>query len=357
MKLTFFYLDSLPFPPDSFGMFIRDCKQFINLKRLSNCKDDDGIVLIEEKHWRTEETLVYELIKKYAYNKNLLFMLCDTSEGYPTKFLYYPFFDFLKECGIDKHRRLFMYNNALHTTSVKECETFYSIYYPSFLYEFAQISSQPKIKKDSVGKYDFSCFNRKSKNHKVETVKEIVNRSLNCATTFDFFNDIDYTHSSFLKLDSLREGSYLHDESYFLGKVNICTESEFYNTKHPKSSSDAEHQWGDMIHLTEKVFRNIAFGIPYVLISSKNSINEIKRLGFKTFDSMIDESYDSSDDSVRIKLALNAANDLLNQYNTTELNDILDYNKRKILKYSTDFDFFNSQLLEPLKKHINNLDN
>ena len=354
MNLTFFYLDSILKEHDAWGMFIRDCKQFINLKRLSKVEGEIGIVLIEESDWRNNEKLVYSLIKKHSNNKKLFFMLCDTSEGYPTRYLYHPFFDFLEECGIDKKRRLFMYNNSLHPRELVDCERFYSIYYPSFVYEFSNLNEKIESKNFKPS-YDFSCFNRKSKTHKMESVEMIIKRNLNCAITFDYFNDTDFKHSSFLNLQEIRPGSYLHDSDYFLGKINICTESEFYSTFNQKATAATDHQWDDMIHLTEKVFRNIAWGIPYVLISSKGSLNEIRRLGFKTFDSLIDESYDMANDSVRMDLALDAAQELLKTWGSDELNEILNYNKQKMLKYNQDAKFFNLEIIEPLKKHINNL--
>ena len=354
MSITFFYLDKLIDNIDNTGMFFRDCKHFISYKELSKYNNEVGVVLIEKRLWENQEDLVFDLIKRYSNNTKLSFMLCDTSEGYPTKHLYYPFFEFLEKCNIDKKRRLLLYNNAIQQNSLLECDIFYSVYFPSFLYEFANIVSiKPN---NSAPKYDFSCFNRKSKEHKYETVKEIVKRNLDCATTFDFFNDTDFNHNSFLKLESIREGSYLIESDYFLGKINICTESEFYSTYHDKSSADAEHQWGDMIHLTEKVFRNISWGIPYVLVSSKGSLNEIRRLGFKTFDSIIDESYDMADDSIRMELALDAADELLKKYNTDEMNSILKYNIDKIESHSHDSNLFNIHLFDVLKNHINNLD-
>lgn len=358
--MNFYYLDELNNESQWWGMFIRDCKQFINLKPLSKHNNQLGIVLIDNQHWQQQQNEVYSIIKKYSSNSNLIFCLSDTSEGYPTTYLYYPFFEYLDECGIEKKRRLFMYNNAFNVTDgVKECELFYTWYYPSFVYEF---SSNDIVKKenllDRVDRYDFSCFNRRSKQHKLETVKKIVERNLNSATTHDLWGDTDYTHESFLKGDDLTcdvNRQYLLDDYYFWGKVNICTESEYYSTFHEKSTADCDWQWDDMIHLTEKVFRNIAWGIPYVLISSKGSLNEIRRLGFKTFDSIIDESYDTVDDSVRVDLALDAAEQLLEKYNSDELNEILEYNKKKIRTYYNDVKFFNTIVYNPLKNYINNL--
>jgi len=355
--MVFYYLDKLEKEHNWWGMFVRDCKQFLQLKPLSKYVDGFGIVMIEKRDWENEENKVYSLIEQCSKHKKLLFMLCDSSEGYPTTYLYYPFFEYLEKCGIDKKRRILMYNNSIHANKIHEFQNFYTFYYPSFLYEIS--SKKENNFNEILPSYDFSCFNRKSKTHKLETVQKIIQRNLNCATTFDYFNDTEFNHPSFLDIqkdhDGNGESSYLKSKHYFLGKINICTESEYYSTFHEKSTADCDWQWDDMIHLTEKVFRNISWGIPYVLISSKGSLNEIRRLGFKTFDSIIDESYDNADDSNRIDLALDAANELLKKHNSEEMNEILKYNKRLILEYNNNLQFFNEQIIYPLKNHINNL--
>jgi hypothetical protein len=356
--MNFYYLDEIENPNDWWGMFIRDCKQFFNLKRLSKHNGDFGYVLVDNFYWQSQKDFITKLIEKYSTNNNLIFVLTDTSEGYPTRYLYYDFFEILEKYNIPKSRRMFMYNNAVTDDGViKECEKFFSIYYPAFLYEFSRADTQPKVKSDTENSYNFSCFNRRSKVHKLECVKELLKRNLNSATTFDLWGDSGFTHDSFLSKIWDENHQYLIDSDYFLGKINICTESEFYSTYHTKSSADSEHQWDDMIHLTEKVYRNIAWGIPYVLISSKGSLNEIRRLGLKTFDSIIDESYDLADDSIRISLALDAAQELLKKHNSVELNEILEYNKKKIRTYSNDAEFFNNIVHNPLKNYLNNLDN
>jgi len=53
--------------------------------------------------------------------------------------------------------------------------------------------------------------------------------------------------------------------------------------------------------LSEKIFRTIYFKHPFIMISNSQSLKLLKDLGYKTFDGLIDESYDSeTDNSVRI---------------------------------------------------------
>jgi hypothetical protein len=52
----------------------------------------------------------------------------------------------------------------------------------------------------------------------------------------------------------------------------------------------------DKTHLTEKVLKPIVMQQPFILLAGPNSLKYIKKYGFKTFDSLWDESYDSISD-------------------------------------------------------------
>lgn len=355
--MIFYYLDLLNIDNvlDT-GMFMRDSKHFINLKRLSKYNGESGVILIEERWWRDNTDEVCNIISDFCKHTNLIFMLCDTSEGYPTRYLYYSFFEFLQKNKVDKNRIFLLYNNSLRL-GITEYNDFYTLYYPSFLYEFSHLKKIDfeNYMKESL--YDFSCFNRNVKTFKDEFVLKVLDDELNCAITYDYFNKTDYTNHTFLKFENDNGINYLKDKEYFLGKVNLCTESEYYSTYHQNATASSEHQWDDMIHLSEKSFRNILYGIPFVLIGSKYSLKELRRIGFKTFDSLIDESYDEADDSIRMDMAIKAAKELLNHYNSSELNDILRFNQSKIKEFAANVNFFNSTIVNPLSIHLKSLDN
>ena len=55
-------------------------------------------------------------------------------------------------------------------------------------------------------------------------------------------------------------------------------------------------------HITEKTFKPIAMGMPFVLVGTKGSLKYLRSYGFKTFGSFWDESYDEiEDDKERIE--------------------------------------------------------
>ena len=54
-------------------------------------------------------------------------------------------------------------------------------------------------------------------------------------------------------------------------------------------------------HLTEKTFKPIALGMPFVIVGTKGSLEYLRSYGFKTFEGIWDESYDQAEDDVRIE--------------------------------------------------------
>jgi len=52
----------------------------------------------------------------------------------------------------------------------------------------------------------------------------------------------------------------------------------------------------DKLHLTEKIFKPIVMKQPFMLVAASGNLAYLKSYGFKTFDGIIDESYDSIQD-------------------------------------------------------------
>lgn len=54
-------------------------------------------------------------------------------------------------------------------------------------------------------------------------------------------------------------------------------------------------------HLTEKTFKPIAMGMPFVLVGTRGSLEYLRSYGFQTFGHLWDESYDQEHDDLRIQ--------------------------------------------------------
>jgi hypothetical protein len=58
---------------------------------------------------------------------------------------------------------------------------------------------------------------------------------------------------------------------------------------------------GQRHHLTEKTFKPIAMGMPFVIVGTRGSLEYLRSYGFRTFEGIWDESYDLAEDDVRIE--------------------------------------------------------
>lgn len=63
--------------------------------------------------------------------------------------------------------------------------------------------------------------------------------------------------------------------------INIINETYFFN---------------NIIHLTEKTYKPIAYKQPFIMLAAPGSLKHIQNMGFKTFSEFWDESYDSEKD-------------------------------------------------------------
>jgi len=54
-------------------------------------------------------------------------------------------------------------------------------------------------------------------------------------------------------------------------------------------------------HLTEKSFKPIALGMPFVILGTQGSLEYLRSYGFRTFGDIWDESYDFAQDDVRVE--------------------------------------------------------
>ena len=81
---------------------------------------------------------------------------------------------------------------------------------------------------------------------------------------------------------------YLYENTYF----SLVTETNYYND--PLLDSRGRF-------ITEKTFKCIAQEHPFVLLAPPHTLSLLHQLGYKTFSSLIDESYDSEeDDKIRM---------------------------------------------------------
>jgi hypothetical protein len=103
--------------------------------------------------------------------------------------------------------------------------------------------------------------------------------------------------------------------------------------------------------LTEKIFKPIKFGQPFVIVGAPGSLQALRDLGYRTFDHAIDNSYDTETNNTQRWIQIKSAVAQIRQHDMHKwfnscLNDVL-HNQQLFL--SSKYDRLNS-LLERLNK-------
>jgi hypothetical protein len=126
-----------------------------------------------------------------------------------------------------------------------------------------------------------------------------------------------------------KEFFMLYENNYF----DLITETYYSNDYH---QYEAYNKWNG-IFFSEKIWRSIMNKRPFLLIGNKNALRELHNLGFKTFPTMFDESYDSIGDEERIYHVLDqlkglTVDEVHNNVYSKEVSEAVEHNYAQIKK-------------------------
>lgn len=297
------------------------------------------------------------IIQQYTLYSNLFFIINDANEALPFKNrLLYWIENYLDVLDIPRNRIIYSYNNSIHS-GIKQYSDIglNTIYFPTF---FLENSIGPSygvvndIQKSTKKTHDFSLFVRNGKPHKKKAVLKVIENNYDCLMTYSLNKDFESNKIKMLQTDEY--DAHLHPSNYFKSKVDILIESEYISHVYDEDNP-IDNNFDKMLHLSEKIWRVVSWGIPFVVIGQQHTLNHLKEIGFKTFDTLIDESYDTMDDDVRMDNAIKQAKELLKFHGTDELNLILDYNKKLYINNSFKQTKLEEYFINPLKNYIKDL--
>ena len=221
--------------------------------------------------------------------------------------------------------------------------------------------SDIESQKEKIRPYKFLCYNRNSSRlHRLLLVSKLLKDDIldNCIVSLyenEYFNDIDRP-DLFYSFEGL-EFSYV-DITWMkkILKEKYPLRLDFDNQQLAEQSdnflSEASHYLdsyfslvtetsisNDWCFITEKCIRPMVGMQPFIVFGNPHTLKTLKQFGFKTFDKIIDESYDNEfDTNLRFELAYTQVK-RLNNMSTEELHktyysiiDILEHNKKLIKK-------------------------
>lgn len=151
----------------------------------------------------------------------------------------------------------------------------------------------------------------------------------------DFLNEVSNRVPIEVDTHHLPEGKKMGFQS------NENNKKEYYASTYVHITSETQFDSESSPFFSEKTFRPIANLQPFVYVGNYNALEELKRLGFKTFHPYIDETYDQiKDPKIRfnliqkeiLKFANMPIDDVHKFYHSVE--DILIHNQNVFMSYS-----------------------
>lgn len=91
------------------------------------------------------------------------------------------------------------------------------------------------------------------------------------------------------------------------------------------TGEESKLNWWHEVFITEKIWRSIYYKRPFMVIGNKNTLQQLKEFGFKTFDGIIfDESYDNIDNfQMRTYAVLEQNKNIVDTKSLQDVNDIV----------------------------------
>lgn len=106
-----------------------------------------------------------------------------------------------------------------------------------------------------------------------------------------------------LPLEVYGKSNKEYGDDFYINRFNpeVCLDT-WFNVIPEASYGDSEGN----VFLSEKTFKSIVCNHPFIILGSKGSLKELRKLGYKTFDGWIDESYDELDNWERFEAIVEA---------------------------------------------------
>jgi len=171
-------------------------------------------------------------------------------------------------------------------------------------YRYARVDPKLTPNFDRIT-HDFLIYNRAwsgTREYRLTLGEMLANHDLIscCRTTFSAVdNQSQYTQHTFANPNLAISRDDLH-EVYLPNKHDASASADYDNEDYATIGIEVvlETLFDDnRHHLTEKTLRPIACGRPFILAATPGSLQYLKQYGFKTFDGIIDETYDTVLDS------------------------------------------------------------
>jgi UDP-2,3-diacylglucosamine pyrophosphatase LpxH len=202
---------------------------------------------------------------------------------------------------------------------------------------------QKKINKDHDNLKKFLCLNRMPREIRYYFMYQIWNKSLMSEFNASLKNVNDITEISSYNNNEFMDK--IKDQPNFKTMLNSLPwviDSPNFNNNHWDNieydftarnlifittetlfSSDSSN-----LFLTEKTFKPMALGMPFIVIGNPYILKHLRSLGYKTFNTLWDESYDEEFDChKRMEKIIQLVEDISKKHTTEQLNTLIEEHK------------------------------
>lgn len=189
-----------------------------------------------------------------------------------------------------------------------EANNFLGVYYWSHAViarDWFRYAEFDRSLQQKTNKHDFLIYNRAwsgTREYRLKFAELLVESNLQhqCLTKFNSYDGCDYRQHRFVN-PALHISNYQLENYFADNTTTSCASGDYsaadYQSSHIEIVLETlfdDSRW----HLTEKILRPIACGQPFILASTAGSLKFLKRYGFKTFESVFDEGYDTVQNSL-----------------------------------------------------------
>ena len=214
------------------------------------------------------------------------------------------FTSYLKECGIDPKRVTVITQNYNYAY-----EKFpFRLVHWNLMESFARVKAKEWIDYNDDAK-KFLCLNRWPHSHKLDFMRRMkgILDQFNYSLPDKPYDNVDFTGGNYWDFPEHKRDSLLY----------IVTETFF----------DIDH----LRDVSEKTWRPIALQMPFIIVGQPFSLRRLRDIGYRTFHSIWDESYDTiTEPNERMNAIVNLVLELNSRKNFREMidscRDIVEHN-------------------------------
>lgn len=170
-------------------------------------------------------------------------------------------------------------------------------------------------------------YNRQTRAHRIKFAGKLYEKNLlnKCRVSLGKYDE------KYLKLESEKEVARLSPIMFDVSKdmsVNWVDDLSVPDYEKTFISVISETlTYNDVIFFSEKTWKTIFVGHPFILIGNPYSLRELKNMGFKTYDKWIDESYDKE---INLDKRLNMVVKEMEKFNQKPLSELIEIRKEMV---------------------------